>query len=97
MYRARHQKKTGEFAVKIIPVEKFRQIEKLEQCTINEVTTLETIGTCENIVRYYERLKSKNNCYYVYEYCNGGTLMDALRKQGRFTEKQTLVILRELQ
>lgn len=35
VFRAKHLKKPGEFAVKIIPLEKFHQNNKLEECTIN--------------------------------------------------------------
>lgn len=53
VYLAHHSQKPGKFAVKIIPVEKFHQNQKLEECTINEVQTLSTIGSCDFIVKYY--------------------------------------------
>jgi serine/threonine protein kinase len=47
---------------------------------MNEIQILSTIGDSEFIVKYYEMLKTKNNYYFVYEYCNGGTLLDAIKK-----------------
>lgn len=32
------------------------------------------------IIKYYERMKSKSNYYFVYEYCNGGTLENHIKK-----------------
>ena len=58
--------------------------------------TLSTIGNSEHIVRYYEMLKTKNNYYFVYEYCNGGTLLEAIRREEHFNEKKALGVLREL-
>jgi serine/threonine protein kinase len=42
---------------------------------MNEIQTLTMIGQADHIIRYYEMLKTKNNYYFVYEFCNGGTLM----------------------
>jgi len=47
---------------------------------MNEVQTLTTIGQTDHIIMYYEMLKTKNNYYFVYEFCNGGTLMEMLAK-----------------
>ena len=41
-------------------------------------------------------LKTQNNFYFVYEYCNGGTLDGLLRKENRLDEKKALLILRQL-
>ena len=40
---------------------------------LNEIKTLSQINS-ENVVRFIELLKSANNAYFVYEFCNGGTL-----------------------
>lgn len=47
---------------------------KLEECTVNEINTLSKIEDNQHIVRYIDMLKTVNNFYFVYEYCNGGTL-----------------------
>ena len=36
-----------------------------------------------HIITYYDMLKTQNNFYFVYEYCNGGTLEGMLRKQNQ--------------
>lgn len=41
-------------------------------------------------------LKTKNNHYYVYEYCNGGTLMDKIKKEGSIPETKAMSIFQEL-
>jgi serine/threonine protein kinase len=41
-------------------------------------------------------IKSKNNCYLVYEYCNGGTLLNLIRKEQRLEEKRALLIFKQL-
>jgi len=41
-------------------------------------------------------LKTQNNFYFVYEYCNGGTLEGMLRKQNTLDEKSALLIFKQL-
>ena len=66
--------KTNEVvAVKVVRLDKFREVPKLEEFTMNEIKTLSKIDN-PNIIRFIEMLKTSNNMYLVYEYCNGGTL-----------------------
>jgi len=44
---------------------------------MNEIQTLARINN-PYIVKFIEMLKTKNNYYFVYEYCNGGTLEDII-------------------
>ena len=41
-------------------------------------------------------IRTKNNFYFVYEFCNGGNLYDFLQSSGHFTEKKSLRIFREM-
>ena len=49
-----------------------------------------------NIVGFVEILRSSNNTYYVYEYCNGGDLEKYLKNKRRLSEKETMGILKNL-
>ena len=40
---------------------------------INEITVLRNLDS-ENVIKIYDKFKSKNYFYIVLEYCNGGTL-----------------------
>ena len=73
VYKSRMIDTNELFAIKCIPVEKFRKIKKLSEFTQNEIEVLEKIKH-PNIVRFYEKLVTVNNTYMVYEFCNGGTL-----------------------
>ena len=74
VYRAVNTRKAGEFAVKAIGKEKYHENAELEECTMNEISTLSSMEPSEHIVKYEEHFQSANNYYFVYEYCNGGTL-----------------------
>lgn len=52
VYKASHLKTNEEFAVKVIPVVKFQENPKLEECTVNEIKILETIDRNQFIIRY---------------------------------------------
>ena len=41
-------------------------------------------------------LKTVNNFYFVYEYCNGGTLEKILKKNNALGEKQALIYFKQL-
>lgn len=41
----------------------------------------------QHIVKYYDMLKTVNNFYFVYEYCNGGTLDKILQTYKNSPEK----------
>lgn len=49
-----------------------------------------------NIVNFVEMIKSNHYVYLVYEFCEGGTLEDLLRKRGPLPEKEALSIFRQL-
>ena len=64
----------------MIPKTVFQANPKLEQLAINEIKILSSLRN-EHIVRFVETLKTPNNFYFVYEYCNGGTLDGLLRQK----------------
>jgi serine/threonine-protein kinase ULK/ATG1 len=41
-------------------------------------------------------LKTANNFYFVYEYCNGGTLDKLMQKEGPFPEKRALIFFKQI-
>jgi serine/threonine-protein kinase ULK/ATG1 len=41
-------------------------------------------------------LKTTNNFYFVYEYCNGGTLDKMIQKEGFFSEQKAIKYLRQI-
>lgn len=79
VYRGQHIKTGENFAVKCIPNDKFKRVPKLEDFTNNEIQVLSKL-VHPNIVRFFDRLKTANNVYLIYEYCNGGTLEDVIYK-----------------
>jgi serine/threonine protein kinase len=63
-----------------VKISKFKENPKLEECTINEIRMLSKVEENEHVVRFIELLKTQNNYYFVYEYCNGGTLEKYLQQ-----------------
>lgn len=69
---------------------------KLEECTINEIQTLSKIEANEHVVKFVEILKTVNNYYFVYEYCNGGTLERMIKNEGHFAEQKALLYFMDM-
>ncbi len=44
------------------------------------------------MIRFIEMLRTQNNFYLIYEYCNGGTLEEIIKKKKMLTEKESMHI-----
>jgi len=49
-----------------------------------------------NIIKFYETYRDEKYYRIVMEYCNGGELFEHLAKQGKFSEEETVQIIRQL-
>lgn len=61
--------------------EKFEQQPKLSEFTNNEIQILSKIDH-PNIIKFKEILKTTKKLFLVYEFCEGGTLSDVIKKNG---------------
>lgn len=95
VYRAKNTKTNETVAVKSVPLDKFKDVPKLEEFTANEIKILNRIKN-PNIIRFIEMLKTTNNMYLVYEFCDGGTLEDYLQKKHHFSEAESLKFFQQL-
>lgn len=95
VYRAKNQKTNETVAIKVIPLEKFHNVPKLEEFTTNEIKTLSRINN-PNVVKFIEMLKTANNTYLVYEYCDGGTLEDILQEKHHLSEAESIKYFKQL-
>ena len=96
VFKARHLDNGTVFAVKVINNKILSDNDKVKECINNELAIHQVLQSCPHIVKFYELLQTKNNCYFVYEFCGGGTLHDQLKKHGKFDEKKAISIFCEL-
>lgn len=82
VFKARHLDNHSIYAVKVISNKILADNEKVKECINNELSIHQILEQCPHIVRFHELLQTKNNCYFVYEYCEGGTLHDLLKRKG---------------
>jgi serine/threonine-protein kinase ULK/ATG1 len=76
-------------------VDKFKHTPKLSEFTNNEISILTKISH-PNIIKFIEMLRTNNNYYLVYEYCNGGTLSDYIKSKKRLSEDEAIKIFTQL-
>ena len=77
VFKGVNMKTNEEFAVKAVKRNIFEENPKLKQFVVNEIQTLSRINN-ENVVKFIEMITTNNNIYFVYEFCNRGTLEDAI-------------------
>ena len=87
VYKATNIDTKIDVAIKMIPLTKFEDISKLTELTRNELEILKLVEDNINVINFVEMIKTKNNIYLVYEFCEGGTLEDVIRVRGHLPEK----------
>jgi serine/threonine protein kinase len=65
VYRARDLRDDSSVAVKVMRLERFKEIPKLQEFMMNEIHTLSKIEN-PHVVRFIEFIKTSNNVYLVY-------------------------------
>ena len=93
VFHATHASDSSHYAVKLIPITKYPINNKLNQYTDNESKMLSRIGPSIHIINFFELIKPDNYYYLVYEYCEGGTLIDLIRREGRLEERKAMKYL----
>ena len=85
-------------AIKIIPNRMFYKSKNLDKFVKNEINSLKKTNLVKNpnIIKFIEILRSSNNTYFIYEYCNGGTLEQMMKKKKRYKEREALKIFAQL-
>ena len=76
-------------------IEKFKITPKLNEFTNNEIAILSKISH-KNIIRFVQILRTTNNYYLVYEFCNGGTLGDYIKYKKHLSEDEAIKIFEQL-
>ena len=78
------------YAIKSIPREKVdEEISMLEE----ELLILMEVDH-PNIIKFFETYRDEKYYRIVMEYCNGGELFEHLTQRGKFTEEETIQIIR---
>lgn len=95
VFKARHSKYSNFFAIKAVKRNIFDENPKLKEFTINEIRALTKINN-DYVVKFIEMIKTNHNIYFVYEFCNGGTLEDDLLMKGHYSEKEAKEIFLQI-
>lgn len=93
VYLAKDNQTGQDVAIKVIAMDKIRKYgEKLQKAIEKEVYVLKQLTQYDNpyLLRFIDCFDTANNKYLVLEFCNGGTLGDILKKQGKLSEAKVL-------
>ena len=96
MFKAVNTNNNEEVAIKMVKAEKIRENPKLEEGLVNEIHILTHLEQSPYIIRYYDMLKTTNNFYFIYEFCNGGTFEKHLKRTGPLPENQALLYFHQI-
>jgi len=87
--------KNIDVAIKIIDHKKVKKSKILDKMMNEEVRILKQDNVFKNkhIIKLYERFSKDNKTYFVYEYCNGGSLQNMIDKKVEIKESFILKVL----
>lgn len=88
VYRGRELGKTSQVAVKMVELKKIEEM-GIQQLFWEELSIVKRLKH-PNIVSCFEYFRTTNNCYTIYEYCEGGDLTSLLKK-GPLYDKEDLL------
>jgi serine/threonine protein kinase len=89
VWKAQHIKTREPYAIKSISIKQISGVEKLREFVMSEISALEQMSN-RNIVKYFGKLQTTNNIYLIFEFCNGGTLEDVIKKEGMIAEGRAM-------
>lgn len=95
VYKGVNMQTNEVFAIKAIKREIFEETPKLKGFAVNEIQSLSRINN-ENVVKFIEMITTLNHVYFVYEFCNGGTLEELIFSRGYLSEEDSLKTFRQI-
>ncbi len=96
VFKSKHKITNELFAIKVVSFEKFTNNPKYQEQISNELRALKILDNFPHIVKFIKLLKTKNNVYLVYEYCEGGTLQEYEEKHKILNETEALDLFKQL-
>ena len=96
VFKSKHKLTNEFFAIKVISFEKFATNPKYQEQLSNELRALKLLDNFAHIVKFIKLLKTKNNVYLVYEFCEGGTLQNYEEKNKIINEKEVFELFTQL-
>jgi len=78
VFKGRDLNKGTQVAVKMVELKKIEEM-GIQQLFWEELSIIKRLKH-PNVVSCYEYFRTTNNCYTVYEYCDGGDVADLLKK-----------------
>lgn len=91
VYEATHNSSHKKYAIKSLVKSNLSETQKVKQ----EIQILKSISH-PNIVQFYELFEDDVHLRIVSELCSGGELFDRIIKQGSFTEKDAIHLIKQL-
>ena len=96
VFKSKHKITNELFAIKVVSFEKFTDNPKYQEQISDELRALKILDNFPHIVKFIKLLKTKNNVYLVYEYCEGGTLQEYEEKHKILNETEALDLFKQL-
>lgn len=96
VFKSKHKITNEFFAIKVVSFEKFSSNPKYQEQLSNELRALKLLESFDHIVKFIKLLKTKNNVYLVYEYCEGGTLQEYEEKKKKLSENEAISLFKQI-
>ena len=95
VHKGRHMMSGENVAIKILKLNKLENNPAIRELIDEVVSALRQLDS-PYVIKNIKMLKTANNIYEIYEYCEQGNLYGVLQKKGRLPEKEALGYFRDL-
>lgn len=95
IHKGRHMVSGESVAIKVLKLDKLESNPTIRELIDEEVKVLRMLDS-PYLIKNLKMLKTSNNIYEIYEFCEKGNLYSLLQKQGKLSEKEALSIFKDL-
>ena len=95
VHKGRHVLAGELVAIKVFKLDRLGNNPEIKELIDEEIRVLRTIDS-PYVIKNLKMLKTSHNIYEVYEFCEQGNLYNMLHKKGSLSEKEALLIFKDL-
>ncbi len=95
VHKGKHMMTSEPVAIKVFKLDKLEANPTIRELIDEELRALKQLDS-PYIVKNVKMLKTTNNIYEIYEYCENGSLYNYLQRKGTLSEREAINIFKDI-